>query len=272
MNLPRRPLGSTGLDVSIIGLGTVKLGRVRGLKYPSTAAGLPSDEAVMDLLHTAAELGINVIDTAPAYGVAENRLGELMVRHGWLGGRDRWVVVTKAGEEFDDVLGQSRFDFSAAAITASVERSLRRLHIDALDVVLLHSDGRDEWMLRDSGGFEALEQLKQHGKVRAIGASTKSAAGGLAAIERGSDVVMVTLNPDHPDELPVIDAARRARGAGGGGGVGVLVKKALASGHASDPAAALRMAAHTPGVNCVVVGTSSASNLRANVNAVSQPT
>lgn len=265
MNLPRRPLGSAGLQVSIIGLGTVKLGRVRGLKYPSPSAGLPSDEVVIELLQTAAELGINVIDTAPAYGVAEARLGELLAREGWLGGRDRWVVVTKAGEEFDDAVGESKFDFSPAAITASVERSLRRLRLDVLDAVLLHSDGRDEWIVRDSGGFEALERLKAQGKVRAIGASTKSVAGGLAAIERGSDVVMVTLNPDHLDEIPVIESARRA-------GVGVLVKKALGSGQVRDPAAALRFVSRTEGVSCVVVGTSSASNLRSNAAAITEPT
>lgn len=259
--MQQRPLGNSGLTVSVLGLGTVKLGRVRGLKYPSTPVALPSDEQVLDLLRTAAELGINVLDTAPAYGVAEARLGELLARERWLGGRDRWVVVTKAGEEFDDAVGRSMFDFSAAAITASVERSLTRLRLDVLDVVLLHSDGRDEWVVRDSGGFDALERLKAQGKVRAIGASTKSVAGGCAAIARGSDVVMVTLNPDHLDERPVIEAARRA-------GVGVLIKKALGSGRVGHAASALQLATRTDGVSCVVVGTSSAANLRGNAAAI----
>jgi hypothetical protein len=122
MSLPtlhdlHRPLGSTGLLVSPLGLGTVKLGRDQGVKYPNGFT-IPGDDEARLLLAQARELGINLIDTAPAYGRSEERLGPLL-----RGQRDEWVIVSKVGEEFDD--GQSRFDFSAAHTRRSVERSLR---------------------------------------------------------------------------------------------------------------------------------------------------
>ena len=274
-----RPLGRTGLRVSAIGLGTVKIGRTKGLKHPGAAPVLPSDEQATELIRTAAELGINLIDTAPAYGRSEERIGAIMAANNWFGGRDSWVVCTKAGEEFDDETGISAHDFSPEAIRASVDRSLRRLRVDVLDVVLIHSDGRDEWILEQSGALDALRDLKTAGKIRAVGASTKTVDGGFSAIRstRGrADVVMLTYNPRDREELPVIQSAALRS-------VGVLVKKALVSGRldhitnrlaidgpeAEDPAqAALRFALARPGVSSVVVGTSRPEHLRTNAAAV----
>lgn len=249
----RRALGRTGLMVSPLALGTVKFGRSEGVKYPHPVR-IPTDEEAAALIARAEELGINLIDTAPAYGTSEERLGLLLT-----GRRDRWVVCTKVGEEF--VGGISRFDFSAGAVTASVERSLRRLRTDVIDVVLLHSDGLIEADPREP--MEALALLKEAGKVRAIGASTKTAAGGLLAAA-ACDVVMLTLNPGHAEDLPAIAAAK-------GRGAGVLVKKAFGSGHlAMEEAsrrACLRLALGTPGVSSVVTGTASIPHLEANVAA-----
>src|SRR5690606_6686077 len=130
-----RPLGDTGLLVSPLGLGTVKLGRDQGVKYPN-GFSIPDDAAARALLAQARELGINLIDTAPAYGVSEERLGPLL-----RGSRQDWVIVSKVGEEFEN--GASRFDFSAAHTRFSVERSLRRLETDVIDLMLVHSDGND---------------------------------------------------------------------------------------------------------------------------------
>lgn len=260
-----RPLGRTGLVVSVIGLGTVKLGRTRGLKYAAQAgaATLPSDDQAGELLRTAAALGVNLIDTAPAYGTSEERIGGLMHAHNWFGGRERWVVCTKAGEEFDPEAnggqGASAFDFSPGTVRASVERSLKRLRTEWIDVLLLHSDGRDEWIVKESGAMGELEALKKRGLVRAIGVSTKTVEGGMLAVEK-CDVVMVTHNPSHTSEQRVIDASQDA-------GVGVLVKKGLESGNAADVAGAIRFVLATPGVSAMIVGTSSAEHLRGNVTA-----
>ena len=70
-------LGQTGLELSPIGLGTVKIGRNTDLKYPS-GFELPSDHEIIELLRLASQLGINCLDTAPAYGTSEKRLGAVL--------------------------------------------------------------------------------------------------------------------------------------------------------------------------------------------------
>ena len=83
--LPRRALGSTGLDVSCLGLGTVKIGRNEGVKYPA-GFQLPDDALVRDILALCRDVGMNLIDTAPAYGSSEERLGALLTQ------RQDWVI------------------------------------------------------------------------------------------------------------------------------------------------------------------------------------
>ena len=72
-----RHLGNTGIKVSPLGLGTVKLGRNQQVKYPHGFT-LPDDKTVKELLALTWDLGINLIDTAPAYGNSEERLGALL--------------------------------------------------------------------------------------------------------------------------------------------------------------------------------------------------
>jgi aryl-alcohol dehydrogenase-like predicted oxidoreductase len=248
--IPRRPLGNTGIEVSVLGLGTVKLGRATGVKYPEPF-DVPDDAAARRLLDTAAELGINLLDTAPAYGHSEARLGDLLA-----GRRRDWVLCTKVGEEFDGT--RSRFDFSAEHVHHSVHRSLARLGTDYLDVVLIHSDGRDLDVL-DGPALPALRDLQRRGVIRAVGISHKTPEGGRRALALGCDVVMATLNLDYRDELPLIAEAGRQ-------GCGVLIKKALASGHAGPES--LAFAAAQPGVTSVVVGTVNPDHLRDNARAL----
>ena len=248
-----RPLGDTGLIVSPLGLGTVKLGRDQGVKYPNGFT-IPDDAAARALLDQARALGINLIDTAPAYGVSEQRLGPLL-----RGQREDWVIVSKVGEEFDN--GQSRFDFSPAHTRLSVERSLQRLETDRIDLVLVHSDGNDVAILRDSGVYETLAELKREGKLRAFGLSGKTVEGGLLALERG-DCAMVTYNLAERGEQTVLDHAATH-------GKGILIKKALASGHAvlagEDPVrASFELVFGHPGVTAAIVGTINPQHLAAN--------
>ena len=86
-----------------------------GVKYPERFT-IPDDAAAARLIDKARELGINLIDTAPAYGCSESRLGQLLA-----GQRDSWVICSKVGEEFDN--GESRFDFSPEHTLISVERA-----------------------------------------------------------------------------------------------------------------------------------------------------
>ncbi|MEQ9726415.1 aldo/keto reductase [Pseudomonas sp. WHRI 8822A] len=250
-----RPLGSTGLSVSPLGLGTVKLGRDQGVKYPNGFT-IPDDQQALQLLGLARELGINLLDTAPAYGSSEQRLGPLL-----RGQRQDWVIVSKVGEEFDN--GLSHFDFSAAHTRRSVERSLKRLETDYIDLILVHSNGDDLSILRDEGVYETLAELKQAGLIRGFGFSGKTVEGGLLALERG-DCAMVTYNLGEQQERAVLDyAASHAKG--------VLIKKALASGHVCldsgvDPVrASFELIFAHPGVGSAIVGTINPLHLAHNV-------
>ncbi len=248
----RRALGSTGIQVSPLGLGTVKFGRNKQVKYP-TGFDLPGDAAVRDLLALAAELGINLIDTAPAYGTSQERLGVLLP-----GPRDRWVIVSKVGEIFED--GASRFDFSFEYTVRRVEDSLRTLRTDYLDCALVHSDGDDLRILEQDGAADALRSLKERGLIRSHGMSSKSVSGGLRVVA-DLDVVMATANLEYDDERPVFEAAAAA-------GKGVLVKKGLMSGHiggAEGVRAAMRHVFAQPGVSSMIVGTIDQAHLRDNV-------
>jgi aryl-alcohol dehydrogenase-like predicted oxidoreductase len=247
--LPRRAFGSTGIEVSVLGLGTVKLGRNQGVKYPQSFA-IPDDAAAANLIAFAKDLGINLLDTAPAYGNSEERLGQLLQ-----GQRDDWIICTKVGEEFDD--GASHFDFSAEHTRLSIERSLRRLRTDRLDIVLVHSDGNDLDVIERSDVLATLAQCKQEGLVRSFGVSTKTVSGGIAAAQK-TDSVMATYNPQITNERAVLDyCAEHAKG--------VLIKKAFASGHSSDHAGALQFALAHPAVSSVIVGTINPHHLQANV-------
>lgn len=254
-----RALGNTGLQVSALGLGTVKLGRDRGVKYPD-AYSLPDDRSAALLLDRARELGINLLDTAPAYGSSEQRLGRLLA-----GQRQHWLLCTKVGEEFAN--GRSHYDFSPEHVRRSVERSLRRLATSVLDIVLVHSDGSDLDIIERMGTLQALAQLRAEGLVRAIGMSTKTVAGGLAAA-RVCDVVMLTYNPQHREELPVLDACTEL-------GTGTLIKKVLGSGHLAGAGggnevglqACMNLAFSHPGTGAAIVGTINRAHLEANVAA-----
>lgn len=210
----RKTLGDTNIDISPVTLGTVKIGRNSQVKYP-TAFSLPSDNTVRSLLHLAKELGINAIDTAPAYGSSEARLGKLLKN------RSEWLICSKVGEFFDG--SQSTFRFDKKSILDSVTASLKRLNSDYLDILLIHSDGNDEAILQNSDAVETLLALKQQGLIRAIGISGKTAQGGILALQ-SLDIAMITHNITYQDEQSVIDYANTHN-------KGILVKKALASGH-----------------------------------------
>ncbi len=259
MTLPKRFLGSTDLELSVLGLGTVKIGRNQGVKYPR-GFELPDDRQVDELIGLAKDLGINTVDTAPAYGSSEERLGRALS-----GQRQDWHIVTKVGEEFDN--GQSHFDFSAEHCRHSLQRSLDRLQTDYLDMVLIHSDGNDLAAL-NAGCMDTLLQAREAGWVRAIGLSGKTVEGALSALERGADVVMVSYQPQYQEEQAVIDRCTANQR-------GVLIKKAFASGHldqqAPDPIAThLRFCLAPASVTSVIAGTINPDHLRHNVRCAAQ--
>lgn len=263
--MDKRPLGQTGIEVSPLGLGTVKFGRNEGVKYPS-AFDIPEEGHLASLLSLAKDLGINLLDTAPAYGSSEERLGRLLK-----GQRQDWVIVGKAGEEFEN--GQSSHDFSPEHFESSLMRSLERLQTDYIDVLLIHSDGHDLKILRDESLIRKLEDFKKRGLVHAIGASTKTLEGGLKALDL-LDVVMAAYNPDYTEEATVLGRAAELE-------KGALVKKGFASGYfagaqlstkSGDKAVdkSVEFIFRHPGVTSLIAGTINPDHLRQNAAAVTR--
>lgn len=254
--LARNLIAGTDIDVSALGLGTVKLGRDTGVKYPNSFT-IPDDQAALQLLQHAWELGINLIDTAPAYGNSEQRLGQLLPQL-----PHPFVICSKAGELFDTNSSQSSFDFSADGLKRSVEQSLQRLKRDRLDIVLIHSDGNDLTVIEQFRALDTLNELKSQGLIKATGFSGKTLEGGLLAVQQ-SDIVMVTHNLSYQGEQAVLDAAASQNKS-------VFIKKALASGHLAlqgqdSVQASFDFIFKEPAVKSVIVGTINPVHLADNV-------
>lgn len=238
-------MGHTELVVSEVGLGTVKWGRQTGVQYPIPFT-LPTDQTLKTLLRTAREIGINLLDTAPAYGISEERIGQLLKNH-----RKQWIISTKVGEEW--IEHASHFNFSKQAIQHSIDRSLKRLQTDYLDIVLVHSNGEDVSLIHHERVFETLALIKKTGKIRAFGMSTKTVQGGLATIAQ-ADIAMVTFNATYQDERPVIQYAHEQK-------KGIFIKKALNSGQLNPDT--LQSIVNEPGITSVVIGTINPTHLLA---------
>ena len=118
-----RVLGSTGLRVSVIGVGTWQFGGEWGRSF--------SQADVDAILDQAAELGINLIDTAECYGdhLSERLIGDYLSRRD----RSRWVIATKFGHHFNKFLDRTDA-FSPSAVVQQLQESLRALRIEAIDL------------------------------------------------------------------------------------------------------------------------------------------
>ena len=151
-----RTLGRTGIQVSPYALGT--------LMFATTMGNDPADSA--RIIHKAIDAGINVVDTADAYGDSEEVVGKALE-----GRRDDVVLATKFGRP----IGQDPNHQGASRrwIVAAVEGSLRRLGTDHIDLYQLHRPDPDTDIEET---LAALTDLIRSGKVRAIGASQTPAA------------------------------------------------------------------------------------------------
>lgn len=250
--MDHRPLGRTGHDVSVLGFGAFKIGRAEGIKYP-TAYDLPSEEDAARVLEGVLDLGVTFVDTAPAYGISEERIGRVLAAR-----RDEFLLSTKVGETFEN--GVSTYSFTPASIRRSLAASLRRLRTDAVDLLLIHSDGNDEAALASGDAVATLLALRDAGLAASVGFSGKTVEGARTALG-WADVIMVTYHASDTSHDAVMHEAASA-------GVGVLVKKALASGHL-PPAEALPFAAAHPAVSSVVVGGLNLGHLAENARLLS---
>lgn len=255
--LPKKLLGDTGLELSRIGLGTVKFGRNTQVKYPQQFK-IPSLDQFLAMLSLAQELGINTLDTAPSYGDAENKLGKIFADTTNNIAREDWVLITKAGEEFYN--NQSYYNFNANYINSSIDNSLQILNSDYIDILLIHSDGSDQQLSENDELWEMLEYRKQQGDIKAFGVSSKTVDGGLACLKR-SDLAMVTYRSDYIDEQPILDYAKDHN-------KGILLKKAFNSGH-NTHSEALKFSCSHKAVTSIIIGTINPEHLIDNTLACS---
>ncbi|MBM3948063.1 MAG: aldo/keto reductase [SAR202 cluster bacterium] len=158
-------LGKTGLKVSRLGVGLVEIGfQLTGDKVQQAG----------HILNAALDGGINFLDTAECYGVSEELIGQTVAHR-----RHEFVLATKTGHAAGDYTGKP---WTADAVRHSIERSLRRMKTDYLDIVQLHA--YDVFGLAPGDVIQAALEAKRAGKVRFVGYSQENAEA-LWAVESG---------------------------------------------------------------------------------------
>jgi len=168
--LERRTLGSSGLEVTRLGLGCAALGGLYG--------DIPEEQADA-VVHKALDLGLNLFDTAPLYGSgkSETRLGRGLKK----APRDSYVLASKVGRVLEPAEHEAEsifadlpplkavFDFTHDGIMRSVEESLQRLQLDRIDILHIHDpDSHYEEAIRSA--YPALDKLRAEGTIKAVSA------------------------------------------------------------------------------------------------------
>ena len=160
--LPVRSLGRTGLDVTRLGYGTM------GLRGPRTwGVRVVSDDDAESFLNLVLDSGINFIDTAPDYGVAEERIGRFIGHR-----RGEFLLATKCGCDYiqhDDHI-EIRHTWERDVVLRNVEVSLERLRTDRIDLLQFH--GGDAETLERNGLIDTLFQLREAGTIGHVGVSS----------------------------------------------------------------------------------------------------
>jgi myo-inositol catabolism protein IolS len=220
-----RRLGSAGLEVSVIGLGTWQFSGEWGKQF--------SQPEVDELIGRAGELGVNLIDTAECYG---DHLAEARVGHAIAAGRERWVVATKFGHRFHaDRMQEPGWDpvalrsdhWAPEDVVAQLEASLRALGTDYVDIYQSHGGSDEDF--ETPGLWEALREQVRAGKIRHLGISLDPHAGARArrAPDVGAQIVQVPYSRlQREAEEHVLAACAEL-------GLGVLAREPLANGYLS---------------------------------------
>jgi aryl-alcohol dehydrogenase-like predicted oxidoreductase len=280
--MKRRSFGQTGLEVSVLGFGAAPVGYL-GETAKRTA----------EILNLLLDQGMNLIDTAACYTNSEPLIAEAVGHR-----RDEYFLVTKCGHRAGELTGR---EWSSRLIQQSVERSLRQLQTDYLDVVVLHSC--EETVLRQGEALETLVRARDEGKIRFVGYSGDNEAAAYAATLGDVAVIETSVNLcDQANIETVLPVAREQE-------VGVLAKRSVANAAWKDieeqrgiyrdysepyitrlPALgitpsslgfgqdtsedwlrlALRFTLSVSGVDCAIVGTTSPENARVNLAAIQE--
>jgi len=194
--------GKTGLKVSRIAFGAGPIGYLDS-----------GQEKAGQVLNLLLDRGVNVIDTAAAYLGSEELIGRAVGHR-----RDGFVLLSKCGRRVEGIEAE---DWSARLVTETVDRSLRRLGTDRLDVMLLHSCKLE--VLQRGEALGALLRAKEAGKIRFAGYSGDNEAATFAAGLPGVDVLMCSASIcDQVNLEGALPAAARA-------GTAVIAKRSVAN-------------------------------------------
>jgi len=185
-----RPFGSTGLEITTVGLGAWAIG---GPGYAFGWGPQDDDESVA-AIERAVDLGINWVDTAPVYGLGHSE--EVVARALRNLGSRRPLVFTKCSLVWPEGRRDVQHNLEAASIRREVESSLRRLGVETIDLMQIHwprfFDAPTAGSIEE--GWGELAALKQAGKIRHIGVSNFKADD----MERASKIVPVeSLQPPY---------------------------------------------------------------------------
>ena len=268
-----RKLGRTNLSVSTVGFGGLSIALAR------------SEQAqISELLNQALDSGLNILDTADCYGHPDALHSETAIGKAVGHRRDEFVLTSKVGHENGNFGSNS--EWSAESLSRTIDRSLKRLKTEHLDVVLLH--GCSSKILERGEATDALKRAQTAGKIRFLGYSGDGAPLRTAIASDDFDVVQLTLNVF--DQYAIDDTLPLAREKK----IGVMVKRPIGnavwrfserpefsyyhqywdmlekldyaffrpdrvSARDSDSAGgiALRFVTSTPGVHTAIVGTTS---------------
>lgn len=181
-----RRLGRTNLKVSVVGFG--------GL---SIALGNTEQKRVTLLLNQALDRGLNMIDTAECYGAPGQNQSEILIGNAVGSRRDEYVLSSKVGHE-NGQFGQGD-DWSAESIQRTIERSLKRLKTDRLDIVHLHGANLETLKAGEVTG--ALKRAREAGKIRFLAYSGSGERVRYAVESNDFDVVQVSLNVFEQDVI-----------------------------------------------------------------------
>ncbi|MFK0524480.1 aldo/keto reductase [Paenibacillus illinoisensis] len=195
-----REYGNTGMKVSTLGFGGSEIG------------SNVSKQDVETLLNTALDAGLNVIDTAECYGNSEELIGDVLSHR-----RDDYYLFTKCGH----AAGVDGPDWDPKVLEQTIDRSLRRLKTEYVDVIHLHSCSEE--VLRQGAVIEVLQRAKEAGKTRFIGYSGDT-TDALYAIETGVfDSLETSLNIADQEAIDLTLPEARKRN------MGVIAKRPIAN-------------------------------------------
>ena len=199
--MEKRRLGKTGMDVSVLGFGGAEIG------FEGATA-----DTVEQLLNSALDAGLNVIDTAECYEGSEELIGKTVGRR-----RDEFFLFTKCGHP----RGVGSEDWSIGSILESIERSLRRLQTDRLDLVQLHSCS--ESVLKKGDAISALQTARDRGYTRFIGYSGDSRAARFAVESGAFDTLQTSINIADQESIDLTVPVAREKE------MGVIAKRPIAN-------------------------------------------